>query len=70
MNKALYIFITLILTIAISACSAGGQEKATEEEVKSQIKSDEERMDSLEKAIQLQMEAVSDDSIVNQTIAP
>ena len=69
MNKALYTFITLILTIAISACSAGGQEKATEE-VKSQIKSDEERMDSLEKAIQLQMEAVSDDSIVNQTIAP
>lgn len=69
MNKALYI-ICLNLIIVFSACSAGSSDTSKQQQIESQIKSDEERMDSLEKAIQLQMEAVSDDSIVNQTTTP
>lgn len=68
MIKTVYT-IALSALIITSACSSGNKETG-EQQIESQIKSDEERMDSLEKAIQLQMEAVSDDSIVNQTIEP
>lgn len=69
MNKAIYI-IALNLAIVISACSPGSSDASKQQQIESQIKSDEERMDSLEKAIQLQMDAVSDDSIENQTTTP
>lgn len=59
--------IFLILISAVTLASCGGETKPTPAETKAvetQVNKDQAAMDSMEKVIQQQIEAVSDDSLM------
>ena len=66
MKKHVLIFASAIALASFFAC--GGENKKVEEQekkaVEEQVQKDQKSMDSLEKAIQSQIDAVNDDSLM------
>jgi hypothetical protein len=66
MKKQLFIFASAISIASICACG-GGDKKVEEQEkkaVETQVAKDQVAMDSLEKAIKAQIDAVDEDSLM------
>ena len=66
MKKHILIFTSLVLVAIFFACG-GGNKKVEEQEkkaVETQVAKDQVAMDSLEKAIKAQIDAVDDDSLM------
>ena len=66
MKKHILIFASAVALVSFFACG-GGNKKAEEQEkkaVEDQVQKDQKAMDSLEKAIQAQIDSVSDDSLM------
>jgi hypothetical protein len=67
--KHLSYYIALSGILFLGACTSEPSNTAQQQQIEEQIKSDEAKMDSLQKAIEAQMESVSDDSVLNTSTA-
>ena len=68
MNKQLLILTSIFALSIITSCGGNDQKKLDTQEkkaVEEQVSKDQLAMDSLEKAIQAQIDAVGDDSLMN-----
>lgn len=71
MKHFIFCLTTVIVCSALIACSSEtGKESKQQEQIEQQIKSDEAKMDSMERAIQEQMKNIPDDSILNDAVNP
>jgi hypothetical protein len=67
MKRFFLVYVTLF-ALLVASCGGGDKKLNTQEQkaVEEQVDKDKQAMDSLEKAIQAQIDAVPEDSLMNQ----